>query len=148
MDNPGINTLAAAALPTQDAVQAASPELWGTMLRSFGALLVVLAILILVLWLIRRYASLQGTGGQQGIIRMVASMYVAPKERIALVDVLGEKLLIGITTQQISFLARIEDDKDLCSGRETEAPGGFFKALLRRKLKTASGSSEVKGDKG
>lgn len=109
-------------------------------------LLVVLGILLLVLWLLRRYSSHQGPGGQQGVMRMVASMYVAPKERIALVDVLGEKILIGITPQQISFLARIEDDKDLCGSRMTEAPGGFFKALLRRKLQTAPGNTEAKGD--
>ena len=109
-------------------------------------LLVVLGLLLLVLWLIRRYSSHQGPGGQQGIIRMVASMYVAPKERIALVDVLGEKLLIGITTQQISFLARIEDDKDLCGSQKTETTGGFFKALLRRKIQTASDGTEAKGD--
>ena len=111
-------------------------------------LLVVLGVLLLVLWLIRRYSSLHSAGGQQGIIRMVASMYVAPKERIALVDVLGEKLLIGITTQQISFLARIEDDKDLCSSPAAEDTGGFFKALLRRKLQTTPGSTEAKGDSG
>jgi flagellar biogenesis protein FliO len=63
-------------------------------------------------------------------------MYVAPKERIALVDVLGEKILIGITPQQISFLARIEDDKDLCSAQMSESPGGFFKSLLKRKLQS------------
>lgn len=124
-----------------------SPELWGTMLRSFGMLLVVLAILLLVLWLIRRYASQKGAGGQQGVMRMVASMYVAPKERIALVDVLGEKILIGITAQQISFLARIEDEKDLCGSQKAAAPGGFFKTLLKRKLQTEEERNEMtKGD--
>ena len=77
--------------------------------------------------------------------RMVASMYVAPKERIALVDVLGEKLLIGITAQQISFLARIEDDKDLCDSQKAEAPGGFFKTLLRRKTADGFGEHRSKG---
>ena len=109
-------------------------------------LLVVLGILLLILWLLRRYSSHQGPGGQQGIMRMVASMYVAPKERIALVDVLGEKILIGITPQQISFLARIEDDEDQCGSQATEAPGGFFKALLGRKLQTVPGDTEAKGD--
>lgn len=108
-------------------------------------LLVVLGILLLVLWLLRRYSSRQGSGGQQGVIRMVASMYVAPKERIALVDVLGEKILIGITTQQISFLARVEDEKDLCGSQTAEPPGGFFKSLLRRKLQRSSEGTEAKG---
>jgi flagellar protein FliO/FliZ len=144
LDNPGIDALAA--LPAQNTVQVGSPELWGTMLRSFSMLLVVLGILLLVLWLLRRYSSHQGSGGQQGAIRMVASIYVAPKERIALVDVLGEKILVGITTQQITFLARIEDEKDLCGSQTTEAPGGFFKALLRRKLQTAKGGTGAKGE--
>jgi len=126
--------------------QAASPELWATMLKSFGMLLVVLAILILVLWLLRRYFTHPGAAGQQGVIRMLASMYVAPKERIALVDVLGEKLLIGITPQQISFLARIEDEKNICDGALAEKPGaGFFKALLKRSMGGAGSDPTTKG---
>lgn len=125
--------------------QAASPELWATMLKSFGMLLLVLAILILVLWLLRRYFSHPGAAGQQGVIRLLATMYVAPKERIALVDVLGEKLLIGITPQQISFLARIEDEKDICETRLSEnSTGGFFKALLKRKLGGSGKDPETK----
>ena len=78
---------------------------------------------------------------------MLASMYVAPKERIALVDVLGEKLLIGITPQQISFLARIEDGKNICEAHPAEnSPAGFFKALLKRKLKGTGNDPEIKGD--
>lgn len=127
--------------------QAASPELWATLLKSFGMLLLVLAILILVLWLMRRYFTYSAPAGQQGIIRMLASVYVAPKERIALVDVLGEKLLIGITPQQISFLARIEDEKDICEARLAEnSPGGFFKALLKRKLGAAGKDPETQKD--
>ena len=120
--------------------QADSVELWATLLKSFG-------MLILVLWLMRRYFTHPGTGGQQGIIRMLASMYVAPKERIALVDVLGEKLLIGITPQQISFLARIEDEKDICETHLAEnSSTGFFKALLKRKLGAAGKDPEKKED--
>jgi flagellar protein FliO/FliZ len=129
------------------AVQGTSPELWATLLQSFGMLLLVLAVLILVLWLLRRYFSYSGAIGQQGVIRIIASMHVAPKERIALVDVLGEKLLIGITPQQISFLARIEDEKDICGSRQSEKPpGGFFKALLKRKMGEAGKGPETKED--
>ena len=109
-------------------------------------LLVVLAILILVLWLIRRFSSQQGSGGQQGIVRMVASMYVAPKERIALVEVMGEKILIGITPQQISFLSRIEDDEGFRDLQTPDATAGFFNALFRRKLRTVPVGTKTKGD--
>ena len=129
------------------APQSASPELWVSLLQSFGMLLLVLALLILVLWLLRRYFSHSGAVGQQGVIRMLSSIYVAPKERIALVDVLGEKLLIGITPQQISFLARIEDEKEICSDRQLEkSSGGFFKTLLKRKLDDSPKDSKTKED--
>jgi flagellar protein FliO/FliZ len=139
--DPG-TTAAAGNLP-----QAASPELWATMLKSFGMLLLVLAVLIMVLWLMRRYFTHSGAASQQGVIRMIASLYVAPKERIALVEVLGEKLLLGITPQQISFLARIEDEKDICEARLAEdASAGFFKAILKRKLRGADKDPETKED--
>jgi flagellar protein FliO/FliZ len=126
------------AVGTLNATEAAPPELWANLLNSFGMLLLVLAILILVMWLLRRYLWNQGAA-QQGFIRMLASMYVAPKERIALVDVLGDKLLIGITPQQITLLARIEDGKDICSTRQPEKPSeGFFKSLLKRNIDGAS----------
>jgi flagellar protein FliO/FliZ len=137
--------VAGTAAPT--AVQGTPPELWGTLLQSFGMLLLVLALLILVLWVLRRYFSYSGAIGQQGIIRIITSLHVAPKERIALVDVLGEKLLIGITAQQISFLARIEDEKDICNSEElAKSRGGLFKALLKRKLGETGNEPNMKKD--
>jgi len=122
---------------------AATPELWGTMLKSFGMLLLVLGVVIVVLWLIRRYLTHQGSLGQPGLIRTLASMHVAPKERIALIDVLGKKILVGITPQQISFLARITDEDDQCGAQPT-APDGFFKSLLKKKMNGGSLTSRKK----
>ncbi len=129
-----------ASLPVDSSV-VAPPEFWVTMLKSFGMLLIVLGILVAVLWLIKRYFGQQGGMGQPGVIQLLASMYVAPKERIALIDVLGEKILIGITPQQISFLARIQDEENVCP---TEPPvsDGFFKSLLKKKLNGATNHSK------
>jgi flagellar protein FliO/FliZ len=131
-----------AALPSDPGV-AGDPEFWGTMLKSFGMLLIVLGVLIAVLWLIKRYFAQQGSMGQPGVIRLLSSMYVAPKERIALIDVLGEKILIGITSQQISFLARIQDEKNVCP-TEPPASNGFFRSLLKKKINGASIHSKKK----
>lgn len=131
-----------ASLPTDPGV-AAAPEFWSVILKSFGMLLIVLGILIAVLWLIRRYVAREGSMGQAGVIRLLASLYVAPKERVALIDVLGEKILIGITPNQISFLARIQDEENVCSG-DPPAADGFFRSLLKRKLNGASVRSTKK----
>lgn len=115
-----------------DPVAASAPELWITLLKSFGMLCVVLALLIAVLWLLRR-AYHHSSGGQPGLIQILASSYVAPKEHIVLVDVLGEKLLLGVTPQQINLLTKISDAKNICAASPS-AQEGIFKSLLRRKL--------------
>lgn len=120
------------------------PELWMTLLKSFGMLLVVLGVLIAVLWVLRRLHH-RGVAGQPGLIQVLASSHVGPKERITLVDVLGEKLLIGITSQEINLLAKISDKNNVCA-EQPAASEGLFKSLLRRRLDNGAGSP-TKGKK-
>jgi flagellar protein FliO/FliZ len=127
-----------------DTVAASAPELWVTLLKSFGMLSVVLAILIAVLWLLRR-AYHHSSGGQPGLIQILALHYVAPKEHIVLVDVLGEKLLLGVTPQQINLLTKITDAKDICAA-SPPAIEGIFKSLLRRKLNRIVSPGDKKRD--
>ncbi len=115
---------------------AVPPDLWGSIVQSFGVLLLVLALLVFVLWLVKRYAALPGTGGAQGRIRVLGALHLAPKERVMLLDVLGEKILVGVTAQQVSFLARIQDEKGVCD-RPCDPPEGFFKSLLRRRMQAS-----------
>lgn len=113
------------------------PELWITLLKSFGMLCIVLGLLVAVLWLLRRFYQ-PGSAGQDGLIRILATRFVAPKERIVLVDVLGEKLLLGVTGDKINLLAKIADEDNVCS----EAPAArdsLFKSLLTRKIRARVG---------
>jgi flagellar protein FliO/FliZ len=112
-------------------MESAMPELWMTLLKSFGMLCIVIGVLIAVLWLLRRAYLHSGRGGRPGVIQILSSLHVSPKEKIVLVDVLGEKLLLGITSQQISLLTKISDEAGGFASRAPEAP---FKALFRRKL--------------
>lgn len=123
-------------------VVSSAPELWITLFKSFGTLCLVLVLLIVVLWLLRRVYHNAGAG-PTGLIQILASSYVAPKERIVLVDVLGEKLLLGITPQHISLLTKISDDKKICD-MKNPAPEGLFKSLLRRKLDGIISSGDKK----
>lgn len=113
------------------------PELWITLLKSFGMLCIVLGLLVAVLWLLRRFYQ-PGGAGQEGLIRILATSFVAPKERIVLVDVLGEKFLLGVTAEKINLLAKIADEENVCS----EPPAGrdgIFKSLLTRKVSALVG---------
>ncbi|MGD8543081.1 MAG: flagellar biosynthetic protein FliO [Desulfobacteraceae bacterium] len=115
------------------AAAAAPPELWFSLLKSAATLCIVLALLVGVLFLMRRLFAQRGALGGADIIKTVAVQYVAPKERVILLDVLGEKLLIGATPQAITLLSRLPAG---CQVPSPPAPGsaGLFKDLLKRTL--------------
>lgn len=95
----GTAALVLSALPATalaESTEAAVPSV-GRLL--FG-LLVVLGLLMLCAWLIRR----GGMTGQSGLIKIVSQCAVGTRERIVLVQIGEQQLLIGVTPQQISLL--------------------------------------------
>lgn len=91
--------LAVLALPATalaESTDAAVPSV-GRLL--FG-LIVVLGLLLLCAWLIRR----GGMTGQSGLIKIVSQCAVGTRERVVLVQIGEQQLLIGVTPQQISLL--------------------------------------------
>ncbi|MGV8958966.1 MAG: flagellar biosynthetic protein FliO [Stenotrophomonas sp.] len=76
----------------------------------FGAVLALLAVLALIVglgWLLKR---LPGTGFRPAEgLRVVASLNVGAKERVVVVEVNGEQLLLGVTAGGISALHRLPE---------------------------------------
>ena len=107
-----------------------TPDLWGTLLRSAAMLSMVLAVLLGVLCLMRRLFYGRKGSLDRGAIRMLGSCFVAPKERILLIEVLGEKILVGVTPHTITRLAKIESDQQI-DGVEDGEPKRFFSTLIR-----------------
>ena len=112
----------------------APPDLWITMLKSLGMLNIVLGLLIAVLYLARQLFYRKGGPAGKGVIRMLASYHLAPKERIVLMDVLGEKILIGVTPQQIHCLAKISADQDIDLFNNNEESTGSFTRFFKEAM--------------
>jgi len=121
------------------------PDLWGTGLKTFAMLCIVVAILILVLFLMKRFLYLKHGSVHGQFIKILSSHHVTPKERIALVDVVGEKIVIGITPENITFLTKIEQSDALDKIESLKAAGtphGLFANFLRSSLKGKGRSTE------
>ena len=97
----------------------ASSEVWTAFARTFSMLLVVLIVLVLLFYIIKRISN-KGRGRGDGFISVLAVHYISPKEKILLLDVLNEKILIGVTPQNISNLAIIDSDIDLTQRQENK----------------------------
>jgi len=66
-----------------------------------GLLIVVFAIILVGIF----YARTQGLrGGSRGIITVVASQVIGPKEKIVVIEVANKQLLLGMTTSSVQTL--------------------------------------------
>ena len=129
---------------TETSSMVSQPDLWVAVLKTMAMLSVVLAILILVLFLMKRVLYLKAGSSQGRLIQMLSSYHLAPKERIALIDVAGEKMVIGISAGNITCLAKIEKPEALAQienskGAMIKGDGSFMDTLLSslRRKRTA-----------
>jgi flagellar protein FliO/FliZ len=89
------------------------PEMLPSLLKMVGSLGIVLGGLLMTLWLVRRFVQSRPgrTSGQ--LIRVLASSTVGLKKNIALVEVPGQVLVLGMSGDRISLLTKIEDQESI-----------------------------------
>jgi flagellar protein FliO/FliZ len=87
----------------------ATPDMLTTSLKMLGALALVLAGLGLFFMLSKRFMR-KNMGAQGGkLIRVLASQYIGLKKNIALVEIPGAILVVGIAADTIRLLTKIDD---------------------------------------
>lgn len=74
----------------------------GDILSVGASLVLVVAAIILCGWLYSRSQGLRTRGG--GIINIIATQPLGPKERILLIEVADKQLVVGMTSTQVSTL--------------------------------------------
>ncbi len=118
-----------------------SPDIWFAFGRTFSMLFLVLAFLILAFYLMKKMSSAKGVKGGKDFIKVLTVHHLSPKEKLVLLDVLGETILIGVTASKISRIASFDKDIDF-SDNDDSALG--FSHLLSQKLGSAfKGSSKI-----
>src|SRR6056297_2231482 len=93
---------AAAAASATATPPASAPDALMSMLSLGAGLLAVIAIIFGCAWLVRRMSGM--TGGNTRAMKLVSVMPMGTRERIALIDVGGKQILVGVTPQAIRTL--------------------------------------------
>lgn len=88
----------------------------GTYVQTGLALALIVGLLFGTAWLLRKLSGGKGFG--QGGMKIVGGVALGPRERIALVEVGEDWLVIGIVPGQIRTLHRLPKG---CSNQETES---------------------------
>ncbi|KAB0464006.1 MULTISPECIES: flagellar biosynthetic protein FliO [Vibrio] len=86
------------------AFAAAPPSL--DLATTFGSLIFVIAFILFIAWLLKRM-QVPAMSNQQGLA-IVRQIPVGTKERIAIVQAGDEQFLVGITTQSIQLISKLD----------------------------------------
>ncbi|MBA4287610.1 MAG: flagellar biosynthetic protein FliO [Pseudomonas sp.] len=80
----------------------ASSGMGGQVLQLLLGLLLVVGVIFLLAWLMRRVQQIVPRGGQ--VIKILATQALGPRDRLVLVQVGGEQVLLGLTPGNITSL--------------------------------------------
>lgn len=85
-------------------------SLWSSFLKMIFALAIVLGLLIGVMYFIKNFMLRAApSADNQALINILSSRYLGPKSSIILVEVMEQVIVVGISGQQMTPLARIDD---------------------------------------
>lgn len=109
-----------------------SSDIWIAFARTFSLLFLVLALIILVFYMIKKFSIARGVKSGKNYIKVLCVHHLSPKEKLVLLNVLGDTILIGVTPANISKISSLESGVDF-SNDETGA-GFNFSDFLAQKL--------------
>ena len=95
-------TAMAAEPAAQTATPLASVGMGGQLVQLLLGLLLVIGLIFLLAWLMRRVQQIVPRGGQ--VIKIVATQSLGPRDRLVLVQVGDEQVLLGLTPGNITSL--------------------------------------------
>ncbi len=111
--------------------------------KMLGSLALVIGLILLITYGIRRLRF--GASSFQGVQRMrvLGTLTLAPKRSIALVEVCGELLLLGVGTDNVRLLSKIEGvGRAGLEEQGKESNGGDFLSILKGKKGGFKGGEE------
>jgi flagellar protein FliO/FliZ len=120
-------------------------NVWVMMLKSLGMLSIVLGILVGVLYLMKKFTHAGGRHGERNMIRMISAFYLTPKERVVLMDVMGRKILIGVTPQGINKISEFYDE-DVEPVQEPVEENNGFRQIITGMARNLTRSKTVPDD--
>lgn len=98
-------------------------------------LLFVVGLILLLAWLMRRMGGISTFNGQQ--MKVVAALSVAGREKVLLIDVGGQQVLIGVAPGRVSHLQTFEQPVITPSANPSDFPSAMKKILQQNFSGTA-----------
>jgi len=84
----------------------------GSSMRMLGGLVLVLGLVLVIFAISRRRLALPGSRRSEQLIKVLEMRHFGPKRSLALVEVKGEELLLGLGGDRINLVCRLDNEPD------------------------------------
>lgn len=112
----------------------------GLFVRFIFALAIVLILLILTLWALKRLSRFRGAGVSDSAIDVLSIRYIERNKAVALVRIVDRVLIIGIAENALTTLGELSSEElDAVTIDATAEPGVFGNVLTRFTGKRSDG---------
>lgn len=113
-------------------------------LKMAGSLLLVLGVIVALYFLARRLRAGAFRSRAAPTMRLLGTLSLAPRRSLALVEVQGQWLLLGVGAESVTYISRLDPDRESGFGDRT---GQNFESILKERLFRGGGTSRG-GDEG
>jgi flagellar protein FliO/FliZ len=104
------------------------------------SLLMVLGLIIISALVLKRFNLTQQNSSQ---LKVIASLSLGTKERVIIVQIGEEQLVLGVCPQQISLLRNLETPIDIQAGKPLALTGNVLSFLQKNSIKTTTTSNKA-----
>lgn len=104
------------------------------------SLLMVLGLIIISALVLKRFNLTQQNSSQ---LKVIASLSLGTKERVIIVQIGEEQLVLGVCPQQISLLKNLETPIDIQAGKPLALTGNVLSFLQKNSIKTTTTSNKA-----
>jgi len=98
------------------------------LLKLTGGLILIVALIFLLAWLVRKFNLNQQS--HSGLIRIIAGLSIGTRDRIVLLQIGEDQILVGLTPGKIEKLHTLSQPLDVPG--ETSTVSGSFASKLNR----------------
>jgi flagellar biosynthetic protein FliO len=113
--------------------------------KTFGALILILGVILLVFYMLRRLQIGPMSLNRYRQMRLMGTLSLGPKRSVALVEICGQWLVLGVGSETVNLLFRFDEVPEVFSQESVSSENGKgFRAILHRAI-TGNTQSKVQG---
>lgn len=112
-------------------------------IKTAGSLILILGLIVFLFYLLKKFRLNTFPMGKHPLMRLLGTLSLAPKRSLALVEICGQWFVVGVGTENISLISKVDAPTEQDRSEAVSGAGSRgFHALLKKKAFGAFGVKE------